>query len=99
MILQGKVPVDFEGGGYGIFNLTDDVLSLAGWYPILAVYDDEGWNIDPVSSIGDSVYSDIAYYTVEVIVPGGYGACSYRSRRGGAGAKRSNEGTVMSADP
>jgi len=68
---EGNVPVDFDGGGYGIFNLKDGVMSLAGWYPILAVYDDEGWNIDPVSTIGDSVYSDIAYYTVELTLPDG----------------------------
>jgi len=67
----GSVPLDFDGGGYGIYNMKDHVLSLAGWYPILSVYDDEGWNIDPVSSIGDSVYSDIAYYTVEVTAPAG----------------------------
>jgi aminopeptidase N len=66
---EGIVPVDFDGGGYGIFNLSNDVMSLAGWYPILAVYDDEGWNIDPVYPIGDSVYSDIAYYTVEITLP------------------------------
>jgi len=67
----GIVPVDFRGGGYGIYNLKEEVLSLAGWFPMLAVYDDQGWNLDPVSSIGDSVYSDIAYYTVEFTVPEG----------------------------
>ena len=41
-------------------------MTLSGWYPILAVYDDEGWNIDPVSNIGDSVYSDAAFYDVEL---------------------------------
>jgi hypothetical protein len=67
---NGKVPVDFAGGGYGIFSKKDEVIALAGWYPMLAVYDDEGWNIDPVSSIGDSAYSDIAYYTVRITLPG-----------------------------
>jgi len=70
---SGQVPENFgfdqNSAGYGIYNYSDGVLSLASWYPILAVYDEDGWNLDPVSSIGDSVYSDIANYTVEVTVP------------------------------
>lgn len=68
----GTVPKDFGSRGdegYGIYNFTDGVLSLANWYPILAVYNDEGWNLDPVSGIGDSVFSDIAFYTVNLTVP------------------------------
>lgn len=68
---SGVVPVDFGNdadgqSGYGIYNLTDGVLALSGWYPILAVYDEQGWNLDPVSAIGDSVYSDSALYRVDV---------------------------------
>lgn len=67
---QGQVPRDFGGedtpSGYGIYNLSQGVMALSGWYPILAVYDDEGWNLDPVSPIGDSVYSDMAFYIVEI---------------------------------
>lgn len=67
---NGKVPQDLDGDGYGIYNLSDDVLTLAGWFPILAVYDDEGWNLDPGSNVGDSVYSDMAFYSVELTAPG-----------------------------
>lgn len=70
MDFAGKVPVEFggegESEGYGIYNYSQGVLSLSGWYPILAVYDQDGWNLDPVSIIGDSVYSDTAFYTVDV---------------------------------
>lgn len=66
----GKVPVEFggedESGGYGIYNYSQGVLALSGWYPILAVYDQDGWNLDPVSVIGDSVYSDTSFYTVDI---------------------------------
>ena len=44
-------------------------MALASWYPILAVYDDQGWHLDAVSYIGDSVYSDMAYYEVEIELP------------------------------
>ncbi len=70
MAFQGNIPLDFGGGatpaGYGIYNFSQGVLALSGWYPILAVYDVQGWNLDPVSEIGDSVYSDTAFYTVRV---------------------------------
>ncbi|HEX7974166.1 MAG TPA: hypothetical protein VF498_07145, partial [Anaerolineales bacterium] len=66
----GVVPVDFGGSattaGYGIYNFTHNVLTLANWYPILAVYDQKGWNLNPVSDIGDSVYSDMAFYHVDL---------------------------------
>ncbi len=35
------------------------------------MYDDQGWNLDPVSEIGDSVYSDTALYSVQVCAPAG----------------------------
>jgi len=72
---SGNLPVDFAGdpekgeGGYGIYSSSKGVISLAGWYPILAVYDHQGWNLDPVSAIGDSVYSDTAFYTVDLTTP------------------------------
>jgi hypothetical protein len=70
MDFAGQAPVDFGGGeapeGYGIYNFSDNVLTLSGWYPILSVFDDEGWNLDPVSAIGDSVYSETAFYNVDV---------------------------------
>jgi hypothetical protein len=69
---SGQVPRDFGGGeqsgGYGIYNYTDSVLALSGWYPLLSVYDN-GWRLDPLSSTGDSVHSDVAYYTVEIDLP------------------------------
>jgi hypothetical protein len=70
---QGLVPIDFGGGGapfaYGIFNYAEEVLALSGWYPILSVYDEEGWHLDPVSPIGDSVFSETALYKVQVTMP------------------------------
>jgi len=84
LAFAGEVPLDFGSGtaGYGIYNfdLSQVVLSLSGWYPILAVYDDQGWNLDPVSEIGDSVYSDTALYAVQVCAPAGLIVASTGSR-------------------
>jgi aminopeptidase N len=70
---QGRVPVDFGGGqtpdAYGIYNFSQGVLALSGWYPILAVYDENGWHLDPVSPLGDSVFSQTALYTVDITLP------------------------------
>ena len=66
---DGRVPVDFGGSGYGIYNYSQGVMALSGWYPLLAVYDQDGWNLDPVSAIGDSVYSDTALYDVRITAP------------------------------
>jgi hypothetical protein len=70
MDFTGTVPEGFGNPdapqGYGIYTFSEGVLSLSGWYPILAVYDQDGWNLDPVSYLGDSVYSDSAFYDVQV---------------------------------
>jgi tartrate-resistant acid phosphatase type 5 len=63
---QGRAARDFSGGGYGIHTRTGATLTLSGWYPHLAVYEEEEWSLQPVSEIGDSVFSDMAFYSVEV---------------------------------
>jgi hypothetical protein len=70
---SGQVPKDFGGSvtpaGYGIYNYTDGLLALSGWYPMLSVYDDQGWHNQPPSRLGDSVFSDISLFTVDVDAP------------------------------
>lgn len=70
MEFQGQVAEGFgdpdDPQGYGIYTFSQGVLSMSGWYPLLAVYDQDGWNLDPVSDLGDSVYSDAAFYDVWV---------------------------------
>jgi len=58
-----------DRANYGVYNYAEGVMALANCYPILAVYDDEGWNLDPVPSLGDAVYSDTALYTVSITAP------------------------------
>lgn len=69
---NGVVPVDFGGedtAAYGLYNFTKNTLTLANWYPILAVYDDQGWRTDSTSAIGDSVYSEVAFFNVTITAP------------------------------
>lgn len=53
-------------GGYNEF------FNFGNWYPIAAVYDESGWNLDPYYKIGDPFYSDIATYNVKIDVPKEY---------------------------
>ena len=49
----------------------DDVLALAHAYPVICVYDDEGWNAELPPQSGDIAYADAAFYLVRVHAPKG----------------------------
>ena len=66
------VDVPTEGGGnYGTFALQRDILALAHFYPMIAVYDDEGWNVEIAPESGDVVYADSSFYLVRISAPAG----------------------------
>lgn len=65
---QVQVPTEAEGN-YGIFGYVDDILALAHFYPMIAVFDDEGWNIEIPPPYGDVVYADSSFYLVQVSAP------------------------------
>ena len=73
---QLEILVDFkvvvpEGNqhGYGAFNHENGIMALAGFYPLVPVYDDEGWNVELAADYGDVVYSDTALYNLHLTVP------------------------------
>lgn len=53
------------------FGYGDNVVNVANFYPIVAVYDGE-WNLDPYHANGDPFYSDMANYNVSIKVPEKY---------------------------
>lgn len=55
--------------GYRQLGYYDGVLALANAYPLIPVYDDEGWNVELAPTYGDAVYSDAAFYQVTVTAP------------------------------
>lgn len=61
--------------GYGIFNRVQGVLTLAGWYPVLTLYDG-GWQSPPIPPVGDTLLAEISFYEVALTVPSGYDVIS-----------------------
>ncbi|MCA0150304.1 M1 family metallopeptidase [Rossellomorea vietnamensis] len=48
------------------FGWYGETVSMGNWFPILAVYDDEGWNVDPYYPYGESFYSLSGKFDVTV---------------------------------
>jgi len=51
------------------FGYYNGVYNLGNWHPILAVYDEEGWNLNPYYAIGDPFYSEASNYNVIIRAP------------------------------
>ncbi|MGE5377825.1 MAG: M1 family metallopeptidase [Bacteroidota bacterium] len=54
---------------YGVLADYQDVLALAHAYPMIAVYDDEGWNAEIPPQYGDVTYADAAFFLVKITAP------------------------------
>jgi aminopeptidase N len=72
--------------GHGLFSYVDEVMALPAVYPLIPVYDDEGWNVDVAPVHADDLYADVASYEVTVNAPAEFtvissGSCS-SPRRG-----------------
>lgn len=68
MDFANTVPTDI-GRNYGVLAYYDDILALAHFYPMLAVYDGEGWNTAAPDIQGDLTYSDAGFFLVRVTAP------------------------------
>jgi len=58
-----------EGSNYAAFSYLEGVLALAHFYPVIPVYDDQGWNLDIPSPYGDMTFNDSSFYLVRVTAP------------------------------
>ena len=56
---------------YGVQAYYDGVLALAHAYPMISVYDDEGWNAEIPPQSGDVTYADMSFFIVTVEAPKG----------------------------
>ncbi len=51
------------------FGYDGGVTYLGNWYPILAVYEEGNWRLDPYYPLGDPFYSEAALYEVKINLP------------------------------
>ena len=54
---------------YGVLAYFENVLALAHAYPMIVVYDEEGWNAEIPPQSGDVTYADTSFFLVKVIAP------------------------------
>ena len=54
---------------YGVLASFDDVLTLAHAYPMITVYDNEGWNAEIPPQSGDVTYADASFFLVKIRAP------------------------------
>ncbi len=66
-----KLPPCCSRFGYG-----EHTMNIANWYPIISVFDENGWNLEPYYTFGDPFYSDIADYRIILSMPPAYQVAS-----------------------
>lgn len=54
---------------YGIIGFDEEFLSLAHAYPLLAVFGEDGWDLDVPPHYGDLVHAESAFFRVSVAAP------------------------------
>ena len=68
MVFKVIVPQSVEMN-YGVQAYYENVLALAHAYPMISVYDDEGWNAEIPPQSGDMTYADMCFFLVTVEAP------------------------------
>jgi len=63
-----SVPTDPEKN-YGVLASLNNVLTLAHSYPMIPVYDQQGWHAEIPPQWGDLTFTDAAYFVVRVTAP------------------------------
>lgn len=58
-----KLPTSMDRFGY-----AEETINFGNWYPVLSVYDENGWSKDPYYALGDPFYTDIGNYDVNITV-------------------------------
>ena len=57
------------GPGSGLLGYDQTILSLAGFYPTIPVFDQQGWHLEEAPHFVDAVYTDVALYEVSLTLP------------------------------
>jgi hypothetical protein len=68
MDFADEIPQSVEQN-YGVLAYYDNVLALAHFYPMICVYNEEGWNAELPPQAGDITFTDAAFYLVKINAP------------------------------
>ena len=68
LAFETSVPGE-ETTKYGVLAFKVNILALAHFYPMFAVYDDQGWHTEPTAEHGDETFADASFYLVRVNAP------------------------------
>ena len=71
---------------YGLFSSGKDIMNLGLWYPMLSKYDQNGWDEEKYSGIGDVSYFDPSDFQVSITVPAEYKVVTTGAERSRAAA-------------
>jgi hypothetical protein len=76
LVLDYQVHVPYVNDRFGWYNSPAPqpmlTCNMGNWHPIVAVYDDRGWDTAPYWNYGESFCSDVAVYEVYLTVPSTY---------------------------
>ncbi len=68
MQIDAVVPSQM-GGNYGLYVYSDNILALDAFFPIIPVFNHEGWNVEAPPRNADVIFSDASFFTVTVDAP------------------------------
>ena len=72
LALDFTIDVPTTGGtGHNLFSYLRGVMALPTVFPIVGVYDEDGWDVEMVPEHGDEIHADVAIYHVDVTAPAG----------------------------
>lgn len=57
------------GGNYGLYVYVDEILALDSFFPIIPVFNDEGWNVEDPPLNADMIFTDASFFEVQVSAP------------------------------
>ena len=57
------------GGNYGLYIFQEEILALDSFFPIIPVFDEDGWNVQNPPRNADMIYTDAAFFEVRVDAP------------------------------
>ncbi len=62
---NGTIPQEMSGN-YGLYSFQDNVLALDAFFPIIPVYDEQGWHVQDPPKNADLIFTDASFFNVTV---------------------------------